>query len=145
MGRSIVGLDPAVRCVAGAGRAVVSLVLALAVLPILFSQAFAQDDVGLPMHPKTIPSTIVRQSGEGEGTQWIKVHFKVNAPYRHVVRFYREKVGRNAHVSQVDAGKLLNTLILVSKDPADQLNVNISSEVGGKVTQVELSRNMVRP
>ncbi|MBZ0169043.1 MAG: hypothetical protein K8F29_06350 [Kofleriaceae bacterium] len=126
-------------------RAVILSALVLAVIPFVTSQAPAQDDVGLPMHPQTIPSTIVRQSGEGEGTQWIKVHFKINAPYRHVVRFYQEKVGRNAHISQADAGKLLNTLILVSKDPADQLNVNISSEVGGKVTQVELSRNMVRP
>ncbi|MDE2321876.1 MAG: hypothetical protein KGL31_08180 [candidate division NC10 bacterium] len=126
-------------------RMVVLLALALSVLPLLTSQALAQDDVGLPIHPGVIPSTIARQSGAGEGTRWVKVHFKINAPYKQVVKFYREKVGRGAQVSQIDSGKLLNTLILFSQDPADQFNVNISSERGGKVTEVELSRNFVRP
>jgi hypothetical protein len=121
------------------------LALALAVVPLLASQAFARDDVGLPIHPKAIASTIVRRSGEGEGTRWIQVRFTVNAPYKQVVQFYREKVGRNAQLSQIDSGKLLNTLILVSKDLTDQFNVNISSEVGRKATQVELSRNSAGP
>lgn len=121
------------------------LALALSVLPLLTSQALAQDDVGLPIHPKAIPSTIARQSGEGEGTRWVRVHFKTNASYTQVVTFYREKVGRDAQISQIDSGTLLNTLILLSRDPADQLNVNISSERGRNVTEVELSRNFVRP
>jgi hypothetical protein len=103
------------------GRMVVLLALALSVQPLLGLQAAAQDDVGLPMHPRA------------------------NAPYKQVVRFYREKVGRDAQISQIDSGKLLNTLILASRDPADQFNVNISSELGKKVTQVELSRNSARP
>lgn len=110
------------------------------------SQVLAQeDDVGLPIHPKAIPSTIIRRSGEGEGTRWAQVSFTTNAPYKQVVRFYQEKVGRDAQVSQIDSGKLLNTLILLSQNPADQFNVNISSELGKKVTKVELSRNVVRP
>ena len=116
----------------------------LSVLPISASQAAAQDDIGLPIHPQAIPSTVVRLSGEGEGTRWIKVSFTINAPYKQVVGFYREKVGKDAQVSQVDSGKLLNTLILLSRDPADQFNVNISGRLGKKVTQVELSRNFVR-
>ncbi len=127
------------------GRMVVLLALALSVQPLLSSQAAAQDDVGLPVHPRAIPSTIVRQSGEGEGTRWIRVSFTTNAPYKQVVGFYREKVGRDAQISQIDSGKLLNTLILASRDPADQFNINISSELGRKVTQVELSRNSARP
>lgn len=126
-------------------RVVVLLALMLSVGPLLASQSAAQDDVGLPMHPKAIPSSIVRRSGEGEGTRWVKVHFKISAPYQQVVKFYREKVGRDAQISQIDSGKLLNTLILLSRDPADQFNVNISSELGRKATQVELSRNSVRP
>lgn len=134
-----------VRRIGRAGRTAGSLALALAVVPLLFSQAFAQDDIGLPIHPKAISSTIVRRSGEGEGTRWIQVSFKANAPYRQVVEFYREKAGRDAQVSQVDSGKLLNTLILLSRDPTDQFNINISGQLGRKVTQVELSRNVVRP
>ena len=126
-------------------RTVVLLVLALSVASLLTSQAFAQDDIGLPIHPKAIPSTIVRRSGEGEGTRWIQVHFKVNAPYKQVVKFYQEKAGRNAQLSEIDSGKLLNTLILFGKDLTEQFNVNISSERGRKVTQVELSRNFAGP
>ena len=127
------------------GRLAGLLAFALSVLPILASHAAAQDDVGLPIHPQAISSTIVRQSGEGEGTRWMRVRFTINAPYKQVVGFYREKLGRDAQVSQVDSGKLLNTLILFSRDPADQFNINISSQRGKKVTQVELSRNVVRP
>ncbi|PWB77628.1 MAG: hypothetical protein C3F08_09680 [Candidatus Methylomirabilota bacterium] len=142
MSRSRKRYHQAFHCVAGVRWTVVSLALALAVSPFFFSQAFAQDDVGVPMHPKAVPSSIVRQSGEGEGTRWITLHFTVNAPYRPVVTFYRDKVGKDAQISRVDSEKLLNTLILVGKDPADQLNINISSEVGGRITRVELSRNV---
>lgn len=128
-----------------ARRMGVLLALAFSVAPLLVSQAFAQDDIGLPIHPKAIPSTIVRRSGEGEGTRWMQVHFKVNAPYKQVVKFYQEKAGRNAQLSEIDSGKLLNTLILFSRDLTDQFNVNISSELGKKVTTVELSRNFVHP
>lgn len=128
-----------------ARRMGVLLALAFLVAPLLVSQVFAQDDVGLPIHPKAIPSTIVRRSGEGEGTRWMQVHFKVNAPYKQVVKFYQEKAGRNAQLSEIDSGKLLNTLILFSRDLTDQFNVNISSELGKKVTTVELSRNFVHP
>lgn len=128
-----------------ARRMGVLLALAFSVAPLLVSQAFAQDDIGLPIHPKAIPSTIVRRSGEGEGTRWMQVHFKVNAPYKQVVKFYQEKAGRNAQLSEIDSGKLLNTLILFSRDLTDQFNVNISSKIGGKVTEVELSRNFVHP
>ena len=114
------------------------------VVVLLTAQVFAlDDDVGLPIHPKTIPSSLVRQSGTGEGTEWIQVNFKTQAPYEQVVRFYREKTGRNVNISQLDSGKLLNTLILYVKKPQDQININISSEVGEKVTQVEISRNRV--
>lgn len=126
-------------------RAGVLLALAFLVAPLLVSQVFAQDDVGLPIHPKAIPSTIVRRSGEGEGTRWVQVSFTINAPYKQVVKFYQEKVDRNAQISEIDSGKLLNTLILFSRDLTDQFNVNISSKIGGKVTEVELSRNLVRP
>jgi hypothetical protein len=143
--RSVAFLGSAMNRVALVGRTVALLALVLSVLPLLASQAIAQDDVGLPIHPKAIPSTITHQSGEGEGTRWIKVHFKTNAPYRQVVTFYRKKVGRDAQLSEIDSGKLMNTLILLSRDPADQFNVNISGERGRKVTEVELSRNFVRP
>lgn len=127
-------------------RTVAVLALALFVVPLLMLQVFAQDDdVGLPIHPKAIPSTIVRRSGEGEGTRWTQVHFTVNAPYKQVVKFYQEKAGRNAQFSEIDSGKLLNTLILFGKDLTEQFNVNISSERGRKVTQVELSRNFAGP
>jgi hypothetical protein len=119
--------------------------LTLSIALLLTSWAVAQDDVGLPIHPKAIPSSIVRRSGEGEGTRWIQVRFAVNAPYQHVVKFYQEKAGRNAQLSEIDSGKLLNTLILFSKDLTEQFNVNISSARGRTVTQVELSRNFAGP
>ena len=119
------------------------MAIALLASALLTSHVFAADDVGLPIHPKAIASSIVRQSGKGEGTEWVQVNFKTNAPYEQVVRFYREKTGRNVNVSQLDSGKLLNTLILYATRPQDQININISSEVGEKVTQVEISRNRV--
>lgn len=143
---SVTFFDPAVNRIALVRRMVALLPLALLVVPLLTSQIFAQDDdVGLPIHPKTIPATIVRRSGEGEGTRWVQVSFTINAPYKQVVKFYQEKVGRHAQLSEIDSGKLLNTLILFSRDPTDQFNVNISSERGRKVTEVELSRNSARP
>src|SRR5574337_1699296 len=135
----------AVKRLAIVRRTVVVSALVFSVVPLLTSPAFAQDDVGLPIHPKTISSTIVRRAGEGEGTRWIQVSFTINAPYKQVVKFYQEKVDRNAQISQIDSGKLLNTLILFSRDPEDQFNINISSERGKKVTEVELSRNVVGP
>ena len=124
-------------------RFVMEMALVVVVV-LLTAQVFAlDDDVGLPIHPKAIASSIVRQSGKGEGTEWIQVNFKTQAPYEQVVRFYREKTGRNVNISQLDSGKLLNTLILYVKKPQDQININISSEVGEKVTQVEISRNRV--
>ena len=124
-------------------RFVMEMALVVVVV-LLTAQVFAlDDDVGLPIHPKAIASSIVRQSGKGEGTEWVQVNFKTNAPYEQVVRFYREKTGRNVNVSQLDSGKLLNTLILYVKKPQDQININISSEVGEKVTQVQISRNRV--
>src|SRR3972149_8456871 len=119
------------------------MAIALLASALLTSHVFAADDVGLPIHPKAIASSIVRQSGKGEGTEWIQVNFKTQAPYEQVVRFYREKTGRNVNISQLDSGKLLNTLILYVKKPQDQININISSEVGEKVTHVEISRNRV--
>lgn len=145
MSRSETSPGSVARRIGRGGRTAGSLALALAVVPLILLQAFAQDDIGLPIHPKAIPSTIVRRSGEGEGTRWIQVSFEANAPYKQVVGFYREKVGGDAQVSQVDSGKLLNTLILLSRDPSDQFNINISGQLGRKVTQVELSRNVVRP
>lgn len=143
---SVTFFGPTVNRIALVRRMVALLPLTLLVVPLLTSQIFAQDDdVGLPIHPKTIPATIVRRSGEGEGTRWVQVHFTVNAPYKQVVKFYQEKVGRHAQLSEIDSGKLLNTLILFSRDPTDQFNVNISSERGRKVTEVELSRNSARP
>ena len=143
--RSVAYLGSAINHIALVERMVVSLALMLSVLLLLTSQAFGQDDVGLPMHPKAIPSTIVRQSGEGEGTRWVQVNFTINAPYEQVVKFYRKQVGRNVQISQIDSGTHLNTLILFSGDPTDQLNISISSELGRKVTEVEPSRNVVRP
>ncbi len=55
----------AVNPIALVRRMIVLSALALSVALLVASQAAAQDDVGLPMHPKTILSTIVRQSGEG--------------------------------------------------------------------------------
>lgn len=122
---------------------VVRMTLVLSLCALLASQAVAETDIGVPIHPKAIPSSLVRQSGKGEGTEWVQVHFKTQAPYEQVIRFYREKTGRNVNISQLDSGKLLNTLILYAKRPQDQININISSEVGEKVTQVEISRNRV--
>lgn len=122
---------------------VVRMTLVLPLCALLASQAVAETDIGVPIHPKAIRSSLVRQSGKGEGTEWVQVHFKTQAPYEQVIRFYREKTGRNVNISQLDSGKLLNTLILYAKRPQDQININISSEVGEKVTQVEISRNWV--
>ena len=122
---------------------VVRMTLVLPLCALLASQAVAETDIGVPIYAKAIASSIVRQSGKGEGTEWVQVNFKTNAPYEQVVRFYREKTGRNVNVSQLDSGKLLNTLILYAAKPQDQININISSEVGKKVTQVEISRNRV--
>ena len=114
------------------------------VVVLLTAQVFAlDDDVGLPIHPKAIPSSLVRQSGKGEGTEWVQVHFKTQAPYEQVIRFYREKTGKNVRVSRIESGTLLNTLIMYATKPQDQININISSEMGKKVTQVEISRNWV--
>ena len=122
---------------------VVRMTLVLPLVALLASQAVAETDIGVPIHPKAIPSSLVRQSGKGEGTEWTQVNFKTQAPYEQVIRFYREKTGRNVNISQLDSGKLLNTLILYATRPQDQININISSEVGKKVTQVEISRNRV--
>lgn len=143
--RSVTFFGQAVNRIALVRRMGVLLALTILVASLLISQAFAQDDVGLPIHPKAIPSTIVSRSGEGEGTRWARVSFTINAPYKQVVKFYQEKVGRNAQISEIDSGKLLNTLILFSRDLTDQFNVNISSKPGRKVTEVELSRNFVLP
>jgi hypothetical protein len=121
------------------------MALVLATVTLLASSVIALTDVGLPIHPKAIASSIVRQSGKGEGTEWVQVNFKTNAPYEQVVRYYREKTGRNVNVSQLDSGKLLNTLILFAKQPQDQTTINISSEPGKKVTEVEIVRNLVNP
>ena len=122
---------------------VVRMTLVLPLCALLASQAVAETDIGVPIHPKAIPSSLVRQSGKGEGTEWVQVHFKTQAPYEQVIRFYREKTGRNVQVSQIESGKLLNTLIMYATKPQDQININISSEMGKKVTQVEISRNWV--
>jgi len=124
---------------------VVRMTLVLPLVALLASQAVAETDIGVPIHPKAIPSSLVRRSGKGEGTEWVQVNFKTNAPYEQVVRFYREKTGRNVNVSQLDSGKLLNTLILFAKQPQDQTTINISSEAGKKVTEVEIVRNLVNP
>lgn len=128
------------------GRGIfVSLALVFSLVSLLTSQVFALDDIGFPIHPKAIPSSIVRRSGKGEGTNWVRVNFKTNAPFDQVVKFYREKTGRNVNISRLDSGKLQNTLILFAKSPQDQINVNISSKVGRGVTEVEITRNFVRP
>ena len=122
---------------------VVRMTLVLPLCALLASQAVAETDIGVPIHPKAIPSSLVRRSGKGEGTEWVQVNFKTQAPYEQVIRFYREKTGRNVNISQLDSGKLLNTIILYATKPQDQININISSEVGKKVTHVEISRNRV--
>ena len=121
---------------------VVRIAIVAAIVALLASQVFALDDIGLPIHPNAIPSSIVRKSGKGEGTQWLQVNFRAKASYDQVVRFYRKKTGRNVQISKLDSGKLLNTLILFAKSPEDQINVNISSKVGKNVTEVEISRNL---
>ena len=123
-------------------RSVVRIAIVAPIVALLGSQVFALDDVGLPIHPNAIPSSIIRKSGKGEGTQWLQVNFRVKVPYDQVVRFYREKTGRNVQISKLDSGKLLNTLILFAKSPEDQINVNISGQVGKNVTEVEISRNL---
>ena len=122
-------------------RAVCGVLLGMLLTP----QVFAADDVGLPIHPNAIRSSIVRQSGKGEGTNWLLVTFKVNAGYEEVVKFYRKQTGRNIHLSKTESKKGQNTLILFAKDPKDQINVNISGKVGEKVTEVEITRNYVKP
>ena len=124
---------------------VVRMTLVLSLFALLASQAVAETDIGVPIHPKAIPSSLVRRSGKGEGTEWVQVNFKTQAPYKQVIRFYREKTGRNVNISQLDSGKLLNTLILFAKQPQDQTTINISSEAGKKVTEVEIVRNLVNP
>jgi len=123
-------------------RSVARIAIVAPIVALLASQVFALDDIGLPIHPNAIPSSIVRKSGKGEGTQWLRVNFRAKAPYDQVVRFYREKTGRNVQISTLDSGKLLNTLILFAKSPEDQINVNISSKAGKNVTEVEISRNL---
>lgn len=134
----------ATECRQPAGRSF-ELAVALTIVLLLTSHVFALDDIGLPLHPKAVASSIVRQSGKGEGTEWVQLNFKANAPYEQVVRFYREKTGRNVHVSQLDSGKLLNTMILFAKQPQDQTTINISRMAGKKVTEVEIVRNLVKP
>lgn len=122
-----------------------ALVLLLVVLQA--SQTRARDDIGVPLHPKAIPSSIVRQSGKGEGTNWLIVRFRASAPYAEVVKFYKQKAGRQVQISESESDKLVNTLILLVKSPENQINISISTEVGKKkqVTEVELIRNYVSP
>jgi hypothetical protein len=112
---------------------------------LLVSHAFALTDVGLPIHPNAIESSIVRQSGSGEGTEWTSVTFKTQTSYAQVVKFYREKTGKHVHISRIDSRTLQNTIILFAKRPQDQITINISREVGQRVTVVEISRNLVGP
>jgi hypothetical protein len=121
------------------------IALGALIVGLFSSRAMALTDVGLPIHPNAIESSIDRQSGKGEGTEWVSVTFKTRAPYAQVVKFYREKTGRHVQISQIDSGKLQNTMILFAKRPQDQITINISSEVGQKVTVVEISRNLVGP
>jgi len=121
------------------------IALAALTVGLLVSQGFALDDVGLPIHPNAIASSIVRQSGKGEGTEWVSVTFKTQAPYAKVVRFYRDKTGKHVHISQIDSGDLQNTMILFAKRPQDQITINISNAVGQSVTAVEISRNLIVP
>lgn len=128
------------------GRGIfVSLFLVLSHVSLLTSQVSALDDVGLPIHPKAIPSSIVRQSGKGEGTNWLIVAFKTRAPYEEVVGYYKKKTGGKVQTSKTVSEKTLNTLILFAKTPQDQINVNITNAVGKELTEVEISRNFVRP
>jgi hypothetical protein len=126
--------------------AVVLFALGLVMTPPFTLQAVAQEnELGLSIHPQAITSTIIRRSGDGEVTRWIQVSFTVKSPYSQVVKFYREQAGKGAQLSEIDSGKLLNTMILFSRELTDQFNINISSQLGGKTTKVELSRNFARP
>lgn len=128
------------------GRGIfVSLALVLSLVSLLTSQVSALNDVGLPIHPKAVHSTIVHQSGKGEGTNWLIVTFKARAPYDEVVEYYKQKTGGKAQISFTVSKKFLNTLILFAKTPRDQINVNITSAVGRGLTEVEISRNFVKP
>ena len=120
------------------------IALAMSIAALIASQAFALDDIGLPIHPKAISSSVVRKSGKGEGTNWFIVGFRVKAPYDEVVEYYKQKTGGNVQMSKTVSEKFLNTLILFAKRPQDQINVNISSQVGKEVTEVEITRNLFR-
>ncbi len=120
------------------------MAFALLIVALLTPQGFAVDDVGLPLYPKAIPSSIVRRSGKGQGTYWYIVAFKAKAPYDEVVEYYKQKTGRKVEMSKTVSEKYLNTLILFGKSPQDQINVNISSEVGKEVIEVEITRNLFR-
>lgn len=121
---------------------VVRVALVFLLVALQTSRALGLDDVGLPIHPKAIPSSITRKSGKGEETKWMIVTFKVNAPYGEVVKYYKLKAGRRVELAETVSEKLLNTLILSGPSPKDQINVNITGQVGKKVTEVEISRNV---
>ena len=129
------------RCGSGV---VVRMAVGLPIVALLASQVFALEDIGLPIHPKAITSSIVRRSGKGQGTNWVIVAFKTKAPYDEVVEYYKRKAGRKVEISKTVSEKFLNTLILSAKRPQDQVNVNISSEVGKEVIEVEITRNFFR-
>ncbi len=120
------------------------IALAMSIAALVASQVYALDDAGLPIHPKAISSSVVRKSGKGEGTNWYIVEFKAKAPYDEVVQFYKQKTGGKVQMSKTVSEKFLNTLILFAKSPQDQINVNISSQVGKEVTKVEITRNLFR-
>ena len=124
-------------------RSVVRIAIVAPIVALLASQVFALDDI-LPIHPKAIASSIVRRSGKGEGTNWFIVGFKVKAPYDEVVEYYKQKTGSKVQMSKTISEKFSNTLILFAKRPQDQINVNISCEVGKEVTEVEITRNLFR-
>ena len=123
----------------------IRLALVISLLALMTSQVLALTDVSLPIHPRAIPSSIVHQSRKGEGTKFFSVAFKARAPYEEVVRYYRQQAGRNVQITVNVSAKLLNTLILLHRKPEDQININISSKVGGKVTEVEITRNLFEP
>ena len=125
-------------------RSVVRIAVVAPIVALLASQVFALDDIGLSIHPKAIASSIVRRSGKGERTNWFIVGFKVKAPYDEVVEYYKQKTGKKVQMSKTVSETFLNTLILFAKRPQDQINVNISSQVGKEVTEVEITRNLFR-
>jgi hypothetical protein len=125
-------------------RSVVRIAIVAPIVALLASQVFALDDIGLPIHPKAIASSIVRRSGKGERTNWLIVGFEVKAQYDEVVEYYKQKTGSKVQMSKTVSEKFLNTLILFAKTPQDQINVNISSQVGKEVTEVEITRNLFR-